>query len=603
MKKLLSILLSAVFTVSLLTVSAGAENAEEESKGVVILHTNDVHCGIYEDDSTLSIAALAAYKARLESEGYDVILADAGDFVQGGAIGTLSDGEYPLEIMNKLGYDVAVPGNHEFDFGMDNFFKLAGEAQFPYLSANFTNLETGEHPLNSYTIINADGINIGFVGITTPETTSSSRPSNFQNESGEFIYGFCNNSADEFYSLVQASVDAACADGADYVVALGHVGDYVYDDRWSSVSIIENVSGIDLFIDGHSHSVLNETVTDPDGNDVLLVSTGTKLVNIGQVTLNVAEETISAEESFVNKGNFELTSDENSAEYKAYEEMTAFIADIEGEYSELISTAVAKTEVDLTVDDPDTGERAVRSAETNMGDLCADAYRAVTGADIAFINGGGVRAGISAGDITYGGIIDVQPFGNSICEVEATGQQILDCLEMGVIHCPEEDGAFNQVSGLTYEIHTYVPSSAVTDNDGNFISVDGEYRVKNVLVNGEPLDLEKTYTLASHNYMLESCGGGMTMFKDCEFVAKEITLDNQALIDYITVNLGGVVGDEYSDPRGGGRIAVVAEKPADNGSAEENDSDKAPATGGTSATGAAAVMLVFAALAAAVRKK
>lgn len=600
MKKLTSFLLSAVFTVSSLIVSAGAENADEESKGVVILHTNDVHCGIYEDDSTLSIADLAAYKARLESEGYDVILADAGDFVQGGAIGTLSDGEYPLEIMNKLGYNVAVPGNHEFDYGMDNFFKLAGEVEFPYLSANFTNLETGEHPLNSYTIISADGINIGFVGITTPETTSSSRPSNFQNESGEFIYGFCNNSADEFYSLVQDSVDAAYADGADYVVALGHVGDYVYDDRWSSKAIIQHVNGIDLFIDGHAHSVLNETVTDGEGNDVLLVSTGTKLMNIGQVTLNTAEETISAEENFVNKDNFALTSDENSAEYKAYEEMTAFIADIESEYSELISTVVAKTDVALTVEDPDTGSRAVRSAETNMGDLCADAYRAIIGSDIALINGGGVRASIPAGDITYGNIIDVQPFGNSLCEIEATGQQILDCLEMGAIHCPEEDGAFNQVSGLTYEIHTYIPSSVVTDNDGNFISVDGEYRVKNVLVNGEPLDLEKTYTIGSHNYLLESLGGGMTMFKDCEFVAKEITLDNQALIDYMTDNLGGVVGDEYSDPRGSGRIAIVAEAPADNG---DSDSDEAPATGGTSAAGAAALMIVFAALAAAVRRK
>lgn len=603
MKKLTSFLLSAVFTVSSLIVSAGAENADEESKGVVILHTNDVHCGIYEDDSTLSIADLAAYKARLESEGYDVILADAGDFVQGGAIGTLSDGEYPLEIMNKLGYDVAVPGNHEFDYGMDNFFKLAGEVEFPYLSANFTNLETGEHPLNSYTIISADGINIGFVGITTPETTSSSRPSNFQNESGEFIYGFCNNSADEFYSLLQDSVDAAYADGADYVVALGHVGDYVYDDRWSSKAIIQHVNGIDLFIDGHAHSVLNETVTDGEGNDVLLVSTGTKLMNIGQVMLNTAEETISAEESFVNKDNFVLTSDENSAEYKAYEEMTAFIADIESEYSELISTVVAKTDVALTVEDPDTGSRAVRSAETNMGDLCADAYRAIIGSDIALINGGGVRASIPAGDITYGNIIDVQPFGNSLCEIEATGQQILDCLEMGAIHCPEEDGAFNQVSGLTYEIHTYIPSSVVTDNDGNFISVDGEYRVKNVLVNGEPLDLEKTYTIGSHNYLLESLGGGMTMFKDCEFVAKEITLDNQALIDYMTDNLGGVVGDEYSDPRGSGRIAIVAEAPADSGDSDSDDSDEAPATGGTSAAGAAAVMIVFAALAAAVRRK
>lgn len=535
--------------------ATGAEGTE--SKGVVILHTNDVHCGFEADDSSFGAADLAAYKARLEDEGYDVILVDAGDFVQGGVIGTLSDGEYPMQIMNELGYDVAVPGNHEFDYGMDTFFKLTGEAEFPYLSVNFTDLRTDEKPFQAYTIIDAEQYRIAFVGLTTPETPTSSRPSNFQDEDGNFIYGFLGgDDGTALYTAVQNAIDAAYADGADYVFAIGHMGDYVYDDRWSSIAVFEHVSGLTGFIDGHSHSEIIGGGWDKNGNDVWLTSTGTKLQTIGQITIT-PERGVNCE--LINKDDYTVSTDENSAEYKAYQKMSDFIAGINEQYNELAGTVVARTDVELTVNDPETGERAVRNSETNLGDLCADAYRVKTGADIGLINGGGVRANIAAGDITYGNIIDVQPFGNSLCVVEATGQQILDCLEMGAVHAPEENGGFMQVSGLSYTVNTYIPSSVTTDENGNFTGVDGEYRVKNVLVNGEPLDLEKVYTVASHNYLLLNGGDGMSMFKDCNMIAKEIALDNQALIDYITEDLGGTVGEEYSDPRGSGRIAVVNE--------------------------------------------
>lgn len=589
-KKITAIFISAALASSMCGITAGAE---EESKGIVILHTNDVHCGVYADDYTMGAADLAAYKARLESEGYEVILADAGDFVQGGVIGTLSEGKYPLQIMNKLGYDVAVPGNHEFDYGMDTFFMLAENADFPYLSANFTDLENNSMPLPNYRVIDTENATIGFVGITTPQTPTSSRPSYFMNDKGEYIYGFCgDDSGSELYAAVQEAVDSV-RDRADYVVVLGHMGDYVYDERWSSKAVIENVSGIDVFIDGHSHSVIeNETVTDKDGDSVVLASTGTKLENIGAVT--ITDEGIVSE--LIGKDEFTLTDDENSAEYKAYTEMTDFIAGIDSEYAELATTVVAKTAVDLTINDPDTGERAVRNSETNMGDLCADAYRIKAGADIGFINGGGVRSDIAAGDITYGDIINVQPFGNSLCIVEVNGQQILDCLEKGAVYYPEENGGFMQVSGLTYEIHSYIPSSVKTDDDGNFISVDGEYRVKNVMVGGEPLDLAKTYTLASHNYMLLSCGDGMTMFKDCNVVAREIMIDNQMLIEYIADDLGGTVGEEYSDPKGSGRIKIVSEALADT-------ETEAPKSGNTSLTAIFALIGLSGIVAAASRRR
>lgn len=560
MKKISSLLVSAAVLVSSIMTFATVTGAEEtESKGVVILHTNDVHCGFEADDSSFGAADLAAYKAHLEDEGYDVILVDAGDFVQGGVIGTLSDGEYPMQIMNELGYDVAVPGNHEFDYGMDTFFKLTGEAEFPYLSVNFTDLRTDEKPFQAYTIIDAEQYRIAFIGLTTPETLTSSRPSNFQDEDGNFIYGFLgSDDGTALYTAVQNAIDAAYADGADYVFAIGHMGDYVYDDRWSSIAVFEHVSGLTGFIDGHSHSEIIGEGWDKSGNDVWLTSTGTKLHTIGQITIT-PERQVNCE--LISKDDYAVSTDENSAEYKAYQKMSDFIAGIDEQYNELAGTVVAKTDVELTVNDPETGERAVRNSETNLGDLCADAYRAKTGADIGLINGGGVRANIAAGDITYGNIIDVQPFGNSLCVVEATGQQILDCLEMGAVHAPEENGGFMQVSGLSYTVNTYIPSSVTTDENGNFTGVDGEYRVKNVLVNGEPLDLEKVYTVASHNYLLLNGGDGMSMFKDCNMIAKEIALDNQALIDYITEDLGGTVGEEYSDPRGSGRIAVVNEAP------------------------------------------
>ena len=592
MKKTAALFVCSAVIAASFTMPAAVVGAESDDKGIVILHTNDVHCGFETDDETLGAAELAAYKARLESEGFSVILADAGDFVQGGVIGTLSDGEYPMQIMNALGYDVAVPGNHEFDYGMDNFFKLVDEANFPYLSANFTDLRTGEKPLDGYEIVETDGVKIGFVGITTPETPLSTRPIFFQDENGENIYGFCGESGEEFYSEVQTAVDGAVSDGADYIVILGHMGDYVYDGRWSSEAVIENVSGIDVFIDGHSHSVIeNKIITDKDGSGVVLASTGTKLRNIGAVTIR--PDGITSE--LIGKADIVLSEDENSAEYKAYEDMNGLLAEIGREYNELAGTVVAVSEVELTVNDPETGERAVRSAETNMGDLCADAYRAETGADAAVINGGGVRSGIAAGDITYGNIVDVQPFGNSLCAAEVTGQQILDCLEMGARYYPEENGGFIQVSGITYEIHSYIPSSVITDENG-FVGVGGEYRVKNVCVNGEPLDLNKKYTLASHNYYLLSCGDGMTMFKDSKIIAREMLLDNQALIEYMTDTLGGTVGGEYSDPHGSGRITVIAEAPT----AEYKPS---PDTGAESVSVFIAVMGLSAALMIASRKR
>lgn len=550
-KKILSFILAASMTAACST----AVSAAEQEGGIVVLYTNDIHCAVNEDEENqvLGYARIAGLKKQLEAEGNDVILADMGDAIQGDVIGTLSEGEYIIDIMDQVGYDLAVPGNHEFDYGMDQFLSLAEKASFPYLSCNFKDLTSGEPVFEPYEMMEADGKTIAFIGICTPKTITSSTPKYFQNEDGEFIYGFeQDEDGTALYECVQEAADSARNEGADYVIALSHLGIDASCTPWTSSEVIENTSGIDVFLDGHSHSVIEgETVKNKDGENVLLTSTGTKLSSVGELT--IAED-----------GTF--SSALISGGMEADPETEAYINDINTEFEGILNEVVAETDVALVVNDPATADqeepvRLVRTSETNLGDLCADAYRAVTGADIGFCNGGGIRADIAAGDITYSDIISVQPFGNEICMVEATGQQILDALEMGVMDLPAESGGFQQVSGISFEIHTYLDSSVQLDADGMFQSVDGEYRVQNVKVNGEDLDPEKTYTVASHNYMLKNGGDGFNMFQNCNMPLEDIMLDNQALIQYITEDLNGTVGEQYADPYGEDRIVIVEEEP------------------------------------------
>lgn len=530
-------------------VTATPEPASEPAldQDLAILYTNDVHCAV---DSGIGYAGVAALKKQLLDEGCYVALVDAGDAVQGDAIGTLSKGSYIVDIMNEVGYDVATPGNHEFDYGMDRFFELRDMAKFPYVSANFVDLTSGEPVLEPYAMLAYNNVKVAFVGVSTPMTISTSTPTFFQDANGNYIYGFSQkDGADGFYAVVQQAVDAAIADGADYVVALAHLGIDASTSPYTSSELIEHTRGIDVVIDGHSHSTVEcERVKNLDGERVLLTQTGTKLNAVGMLYIT--------KDGSISTG---LITDytEKDADTEAY------IAQIQAQFEELLNEVVASTEVDLTIFEPgtDPAVRIVRNSETNLGDLCADAYRYISGADVAFVNGGGVRTDIATGDITYGDIIKVHPFGNELCMVEATGQEILDALELGARVTPEESGGFLQVSGLTYEIHTYIPSSVTLDENNMFVSVDGEYRVKNVTVGGEPLDLSKTYTLACHNYLLKDAGDGYTMFQDNTFLLDSIMIDNQVLINYIVEGLGGVVGADYADPHGQGRIVAVETAP------------------------------------------
>lgn len=539
MKKAISLLLAAIMAMSLTTVSLAADAASVDKGDIVVLYTNDVHCGV---DDHLGYAGLAAYKAEMRKATDYVTLADVGDAVQGAALGTLSKGEYIVDIMNQVGYDVAIPGNHEFDFGMDQFMNLSKELKCGYVCCNFMDLRTNKPVFDAYKMVTYGDVKVAYVGIDTPESITKSTPAYFQDNTGKYIYGFCSgNSGKELYSAVQSAVDAAKAEGANYVIAVGHLGIDDQSAPWRSTDVIANVSGLTAFLDGHSHSTIpSQKVADKDGKTVLLTSTGTKLAAIGKLVIK-ANGAVSTE----------LVTD-----YAAKDPaIDTFVKGIQAKNAALLNKVVAKTSVDLTTLQSDGKTRAVRSQETNLGDLVADAYRVMAGADIAIVNGGGIRADIKAGDITYGQIIAVHPFGNELRMVQATGAQILDALEMASRTTPDENGGFLQVSGLTYTIDTTVPSTVKTDDNKMFVSVTGARRVKDVKVGGVDIVATKTYKLASHNYMLEDAGDGLNMFQNCQTLSVPPMLDNEILINYITGTLKGTVPAEYAKAQG--RITVV----------------------------------------------
>lgn len=601
-----SLLLTLTMVVSVTAgVTAATEiTAQAAAQDIVVLYTNDVHCGV---DDNIGYAGLALYKKEMQAQTPYVTLVDAGDAIQGAPIGTLSDGGYIVDIMNYVGYDFAIPGNHEFDYGMPRFLELAGKMKCGYYSCNFMNLATGTPVLAPYKMFTYGDTQVAFVGVSTPESFTKSMPTYFQDANGNYLFGFCEGeNGQALYNQVQVTVDAAIAQGADYVIMVGHLGNVGVSGEWSSEAVIKNTTGIDAVIDGHSHETYDKTYPNKNGEQVVVTQTGTKLSNIGKMTIKpdgtittemvtavpdagfttytvqkndslskIAKKTLGSTQAWpiIYNANRDKIRKPNiitagtvltipggavaTEDGKFVDASTdAYIKQIQAQYSESLRTVLGNTSVALTVNDPATGQRAVRSAETNLGDLCADAYRYQLEADIGFMNGGGVRDSIVEGTITYNDTLKVFPFGNMGCVIEATGQQIKDALEMASKDCPTENGGFMQVSGLTYTIDTSIPSSVKEDEKGNFQGVSGAYRVSDIKVGEEPLDLNKTYTVASHNYMLKSGGDGMVMFNGCKVVKDDVMVDVDILSTYISEKLGGTVGAEYANPAGQGRITI-----------------------------------------------
>ena len=545
MKKLIALLLAACLMLGLMTTAFAAD---EKSNDIVILHTDDAHCGV---NDNLGYAGVAAYKAEMEKTHNYVALVDCGDAIQGESIGTLSAGAYLVDIMNEVGYDFAAFGNHEFDYKLPQLAKLTKQAKYQYLACNFKYIGKGTSDLNykPYEIVTYGDKKVAFIGIVTPESFTKSTPAYFQDESGNYIYSFSEDeTGTALYETVQKTVDEVRAAGADYVIAMGHLGNEGITDRWTSKAVIANTTGIDAVLDGHDHIAGVQKVANKDGKQIVLTEPGTKFENLGKLTIKT-DGTITAE----------LISPKEFTEKDAG--ITAYITKLTDTFKEYVSKVVAKSSIALP-DKDENGNRLVRNHETALGDLCADAFRVMMDADIGIMNGGGIRKPIKAGDITLDNILSVFPWGNLPCKMEVTGQTVLNMLEMGAINYPEESGGFLSVSGLKYTIMAGVPSSIELTDKGEFSKVAGKYRVTNVQVLNkktneyEPLDLNKTYTLGGIDYTILYCGDGFTMFNDSKVLkaGDASYTDAQMVVDYIENKLGGTIGEEYAKPQG--RISV-----------------------------------------------
>ena len=493
---LLPLLLAAVCACSPKSVPAGS--SAKADTDIVILYDNDVHCSVD------GYAEMAALKAEKRKHTPYVTLVSAGDYVQGGSLGAASKGGYIVDIMNAVGYDFVTLGNHEFDYAIPRLKELTQMLKATVLCCNLIDLKADQRMYKPYEIVNYGGTKVAFIGGATPYSFNSSTPAYFQDEKGNYVYSF---SADTYYDTFQNFVNDARALGADYVVAITHLGDDVDYDPINSQSLAANTYDIDVILDGHSHSLVPQRILkNKVGRDVLYSQTGAHFDNIGVLTITPD-----------GKVSTELVS------VKAYGKkdpaVQAVIDQKKQAYAALGARKIGHSEIKLPAKNED-GDWLVRKYETSLGDLCADAFRITLGTDIAMVGGGSLRANLPAGDLRYDDIFNVFPFNNSACTASLTGQQILDVLEFGVGAWPTDFGGFLHVSGLTYEFDPSIESPVVYDVNKAFVRIDaGPRRIFNVRVldpetgNYEPLDPTRTYTVGGTTYLLRDAGDGYEMLK------------------------------------------------------------------------------------------
>ena len=550
-----------------------------EKSEVTILYTNDVHTYIDKQAPELTYAAIAALKQSYQNAGKKVLLVDAGDHVQGTAYGSMDEGASIIELMNAAGYDAATPGNHEFDYGMDRAKELMRDADFPYLSCNWVDLRTNLRVLPEIKVFVRGGVRIAFVGITTPETFTKSTPAYFMNKAQtKYIYDILGGEdGQKLYSAVQKAVDKAkCL--ADVVIGLGHLGVDPSSSPWTSEEVIAHTTGFDAFIDGHSHTVMeNKQVADASGRLVTLTQTGSYFANVGEMTI-APDGTISTR----------LVSTYDQEDPAVAAEQAAWVNTVDDMLGEKI--AVADTKFYIT--DPATGKRRIRSGETNLGDFVADGIYTYFNeveqlhCDIAIMNGGGIRSDEDAGYWTFKTCKQVSPFGNVACLMSVTGKQIQDALEFAARFAGEdgkENGGFLQVAGATYEIHTDIPNTVQTDEKNVWIgSATGTPRVQNVKIYDKasgsylPLDPGATYALAGMNYTLRNLGNGFAMFDGAELIKDYVSEDYLVMSTYAMIFDGADAAGlphlssansplaaypgyllNYEQPYGAGRITIL----------------------------------------------
>ena len=530
-------LILALLALSLIFTSCTGLKTNDQDQEIVILFTNDVHCGV---DDNIGYAKVAAYKKQLLEQNPYVTLVDNGDAVQGDTIGAISKGEDIISIMNMVGYDVAGLGNHEFDYGMKQFHKFTTHLNCGYVCANFRNLETGKLMCPPYKIIKYGNKKVAYVGVDTPETLTLVSYATFRDKSGKQIYSFgWDEHRETMYQDVQEAIDQARKKGADYVILLAHLGEKALKDEWRSMDLIANIEGADLLIDGHTHSVIpGIKAKDKTGKEITIVQTGTKLTHLGKATiLPTGEITVELLDSL----NLEPDA-----------KVTNLIADIRKQHEAKFATPLGTTDFPLPAKNKD-GSWIVRAHESNLANLVTDAFRTTFNADIGLINGGGLRNDIAAGTVTYGDVFSVLPFGNPVCVAKVKGKTIVDELEFGVRELPNNSGEILHVSGMTFTVDSSIPSSAQIDGNNIFSGVTGTYRISDVKVNGVPIDPDKEYLVAGLDFFMKNEGGGH-VFNGAQFLPVESEIDCDILAAYIQKL--GKLPDEYKDPKGQGRMKI-----------------------------------------------
>ena len=523
---------------------------QKDHDTVVILHTNDVHCAV---NDNIGYDGLALYRKELEQEYDHVLLIDAGDAVQGGPYGSLSDGSAIIDLMNLAGYDIAVPGNHEFDYGFEVLDNLSERLNCGYISANFCTAD--EEPVfDPYRIIEAGPHRIAFISVVTPDTFTKTPIHRITDDTGRPMYSFLSDqSGEKLAECVRKYVTEVREKGADIVILVSHLGEAGDSDRqYCSDLLVKHTDGIDAVIDGHTHQKYEDAVTSPDGSEVLIAQTGAKLSAIGRIDIRPDGAMTSQLISTVPEpdGLPFITVTRGNRYMYADPEMNQSINEMIRSFSSVMDQKIGEAAFDLPIRSEE-GE-LYEKQETGLHDLLTDAYRSCEGAELALVNAGSVREGMEKGVITYRDLIASIPYSNDIFLREVSGRAILDSLEWGARKLPDPNAGFIQGSGITYRIDLSRPSAAVADSSGEFDHIEGEYRVCDVMINGEPLDKDRIYICAMDTFLAKG-GDGHKMLEEGNYIFTGIT-NIDLLKDFIHDTLGGTVPESYQTP--GGRIVI-----------------------------------------------
>ena len=530
---------------------------EKNSDDIIILHTNDVHCGITDN---IGYDGLMLFKKELQTKYEHVILVDAGDHIQGAAIGLLSYGSDIIKIMNELEYDASTIGNHEFDYKLEQLYKLREQFNHNYVNAHFCFRKNKTTVFEPYKIVEAGNKKIGFIGVLTPLTLTKTYLHTLVDEDGNYIYDFLTERQGlEFYEAIQKYINELREiEHVDYVIILSHLGLSAEQEEYSSEALLRNIEGVDAIIDGHSHQVYSEIRKDKTGKDVIIAQVGTKLSNLGALTLSngtVKSEIISEVPIFQGYEYYKKVTRDGKDRY-VDPDMKKFLEDLINSHEEEIKEFVGYTDFDMITIDDKAGTVS-RNRENNLCDLVADSIRNYYYSDIGFLNSGGVRNNIYKGNITVGDILTILPFSNKVVQLTVPGRDILDTIEYGMKNLPNNSGKFLQVSGLKFKVYDNIPSPVKVDDFDNYVKIEGERRVFDVFVGNEKVDENKIYTLSLQDYMANG-GSGFTMFTKYNITNYTEGFISEVFKMYIQKDLNKKIPIIYNTTQG--RIVIMQKR-------------------------------------------